>query len=78
MSLEACNVAKAKGKKWFDIKVYVIKANRKKRKRTGGEQKKADLSAKDKRTAAITRETAQLCGIPPRNEGESDAISTQQ
>lgn len=44
-------------------------------KKTGGGQRKFDLSAKDKRTAAITGETAQLCGIPPRNEGDSDAIS---
>lgn len=50
---------------------------KKEEKRTGGGQGKADLSAKDERTAAITGETAQLCGIPPRNEGDSDAISIQ-
>lgn len=54
--------------------VYDMKTKqRKKRKRTGGELEKADLSAKDRRTAAITGETAQLRGIPPRNQGDSDA-----
>lgn len=45
------------------------------RRRTGGGQRKADLSAKHEKAAAITVEKAQLCGIPPRNEVDSDAIS---
>lgn len=44
------------------------------RRRTGGGQRKADLSAKHEKAAAITVEKAQLCGIPPRNEVDSDAI----
>lgn len=61
-----------KEKEQFIIKVYDIKKKQGK-KGTGGGLEKADLSAKDKRTVAITGETAQLRGIPPRKKGNSDA-----
>ncbi len=51
---------------------------KKKGKRTGGVHRKAALSAKNNRTAAITGDTAQFCDIPPRNEGDRDVISVQQ
>lgn len=72
-SPEVCNASEVERRRSFFF-FFFSKFSIKKTEADKGEKKQVEQSAKSERSVAITEETAQLCGIPPRNRGDSGEI----